>query len=136
MEKLYAAVRLRGHVGMSEEMEMTLRMLNLHRVNSCVVLPETESTLGMLKKISNFITYGEIDGKTLAFLFKKRLKAADKEGIIKKLGSPGKFEDLGIKPVFRLSPPSKGLKSIKALYPKGDLGYRGEKINELLGRMI
>ena len=41
-----------------------------------------------------------------------------------------------IKPVFRLSPPSKGYKSIRSDYPKGDLGNRGEAINELLKRMV
>ena len=44
------------------------------------------------------------------------------------------FEELN--PVFRLRPPKKGLKSIKHPWPKGDLGYRGEAINELLERMI
>ena len=42
-----------------------------------------------------------------------------------------------IKPVFRLTPPSKGFKkSIKQQYPNGEIGYRGEKINELILRMI
>jgi large subunit ribosomal protein L30 len=41
-----------------------------------------------------------------------------------------------LKPVFRLTPPSKGFKSVKEAYPKGDLGYRGKEINELMGRMI
>ena len=45
-------------------------------------------------------------------------------------------KDSGIKPVFRLSPPSGGFNAVKEYYPKGDLGYRGEKINELLKRMI
>jgi large subunit ribosomal protein L30 len=41
-----------------------------------------------------------------------------------------------INPVFKLTPPSKGFKSIKEYYPKGDLGYRGKEINELIERMI
>ena len=41
-----------------------------------------------------------------------------------------------LKPVFRLTPPSKGFKSIKQHWPKGDLGYRGKEINELIKRMI
>jgi large subunit ribosomal protein L30 len=41
-----------------------------------------------------------------------------------------------IQPVFRLTPPSKGLKSVNQHYPSGDLGYRGKEINELLRRMI
>jgi large subunit ribosomal protein L30 len=40
--------------------------------------------------------------------------------------------------VFRLHPPSKGFKGkIKRGYGSGgELGYRGEKINELLRRML
>jgi len=53
------------------------------------------------------------------------------------IGGKIKLKDLEkIEPVFRLTPPSKGFKSIKEHYPKGDLGYRGKEINELLKRMI
>jgi large subunit ribosomal protein L30 len=41
-----------------------------------------------------------------------------------------------LKPVFRLTPPKKGHKSIKEHYPKGSLGYWGDKINDLLKRMV
>ena len=41
-----------------------------------------------------------------------------------------------IRPVFRLGPPRKGFKSIRLPYPRGDLGNRKEKINDLLERMI
>jgi len=44
-----------------------------------------------------------------------------------------------LKPVFRLKPPSKGYDrgGIKQPYTKGGaLGYRSEKINDLLKRMI
>jgi large subunit ribosomal protein L30 len=44
------------------------------------------------------------------------------------------FENL--KPVLRLRPPSKGFKSTRLPWPKGDLGYRGKEINELLRRMM
>ncbi|MCH8908225.1 MAG: 50S ribosomal protein L30, partial [Candidatus Heimdallarchaeota archaeon] len=41
-----------------------------------------------------------------------------------------------IKPVFRLSPPRKGFRSLKNPYNRrGDLGYRGEAINQLISRM-
>ena len=43
-----------------------------------------------------------------------------------------------IQPVFKLHPPKKGFKGkIKRAYGAGgELGYRGEKINELIKRMI
>ena len=49
------------------------------------------------------------------------------------------LDKLEIKKVFRLKPPSKGFerKGIKMSFKEGGaLGYRGEKINELLERMI
>ena len=43
-----------------------------------------------------------------------------------------------VKPVFRLHPPKKGFKGkVKRSYAAGgELGYRGETINELLKRMM
>ena len=43
-----------------------------------------------------------------------------------------------VQPVFRLHPPSRGFKGkIKKSYGMGgELGYRGEKINELVKRMV
>ena len=47
------------------------------------------------------------------------------------------LKDSEIKPVFRLIPAKGGFKfSIKDNYPRGEIGYRGDKINELLERMI
>ena len=43
----------------------------------------------------------------------------------------------GLKPFFRLHPPSGGLRSVKKGFNEGgDLGYRGIAINELILRMI
>ncbi len=43
----------------------------------------------------------------------------------------------GLKPFFRLHPPSGGLRSIKRGFNEGgDLGYRGIAINELILRML
>lgn len=128
---MYAAIRLKGHAGINKAMGDTLEILNLRRVNTCVVVPER--SLGMLKAVQSYITYGEISPKTL-------------EALVSKAGLGGKPEELskavkGIsegkaKAVFRLPPPSKGYKSVKKHFPKGDLGYRGEKMNELIARMI
>jgi large subunit ribosomal protein L30 len=42
-----------------------------------------------------------------------------------------------VKPLFRLSPPKKGYEGIKRGFGAGGaLGYRGEKINDLISRMI
>ena len=143
--KLFAVIRVRGSVGITRDLADTLMMLRLHRINHCVIVPKNQNYDGMLHKARNFITWGEIDREMLEKLVAKRGRfAGDKRvkdvSYAKELANfiiSGKtVKETGIKPVFRLSPPSKGYKSTKALFPRGSLGYRGEKINELLKRMI
>ncbi len=152
---MYAVVRIRGRVGVRKEIEDTLRMLRLKRVNNCVLVPENPSFKGMLEKAKDYITWGEINKETLVALLRKRLRLkGDKrvdEKILKEVTDFNSFEEFAdallegkirlknfekLNPVFRLTPPSKGFKSVKEHWPKGDLGYRGEAINELLERMI
>ena len=144
-QKLFVVVMVRGVVGTNRKLKDTLMMLRLHRINHCVIVPKNQNYDGMLHKARDFITWGEIDKETLEKLISKRGRfTGDKRvsdlNYAKELaqfilsGKPVK--ETGIKPVFRLSPPSKGYKSTKALYPKGSLGYRGERINELIKRMI
>jgi large subunit ribosomal protein L30 len=51
--------------------------------------------------------------------------------------SGAKLEDSGVKPVFRLHPPRKGYENIKKTFAEsGTLGYRGDKIGDLIKKMI
>ena len=153
--KMFAIIRLKGQAGKKKEINDTLNMLRLKSANNCVVVPETPDFKGMIGKVKDYVTYGEIDKEVLVAMLKKRLKLKGNEKLdekklkeITKLDSFEKFADalisgkiklkdfVQLQPVFRLTPPSKGLKSIKEGYPKGDLGYRGKEINELLERMI
>ncbi|MBL7160505.1 MAG: uL30 family ribosomal protein [Candidatus Aenigmarchaeota archaeon] len=109
----FAVVRLRGSVNVNKRLLDTLTMLNLKRVNHCVLVPDNPSYKGMLKKVESFITWGEVSKEIEQTLKKK-----------------------GEGPIFRLTPPSHGLKSTKVHFPKGDLGYRGKAINDLLRRMV
>ncbi len=149
---VFAVIRIRGRVGVRKDIADTLAMLRLHRKHHCVLVKPTPAMEGMLRKVKDYVTWGEISEKTLKYLLKKRgRKPGDKrlsdeevENAFKALIEDGNEKqpsriliDLGIKPVFRLSPPSKGFKrKIKEYYPRGELGYRGEAINELLERMI
>ena len=141
---MYAVIRIRGTVNIRKDLEDTMRMIRLGRNMHCVVLNKADNTKGILQKAKDLITWGEIDDKVLKHLVEKRgRKAGNKkltkeevDNTIKNLKEKGKVPN-GIKPVFRLTPPSKGFKhSVKQHYPKGELGYRGEKINDLLKRMI
>jgi large subunit ribosomal protein L30 len=152
---MLAVVMIRGRAGLRKEIKDTLLMLNLKAPNNCVLIPETESYEGMLEKCKDVCTWGEIEKETLVKLLQKRLRAeGDKrvdEKLLKEITNFNSFEEFAdallsgktklkdfkkLKPVFRLTPPSKGFKSVKEAYPKGDLGYRGKEINELLERMI
>jgi len=140
-----AIIRLRGTVKARREAIDTLRMLRLNRKMHCVLIQETPSYRGMLQAVKDYVTWGEITEETLKKLLEKRgRKAGDKRltndeiAIALKALHDGKgLKETSVKQVFRLIPAKKGFKnSIKQHYPHGELGYRGEKINELLERMI
>ncbi len=154
-DNMYAVIRIRGKVGVRKKIEDTLKMLRLKSVNNCVVIPESPSYKGMLSVVKDYVTWGEIKKEVLVELLKRRLRLKGNkrvdEKILKEVTGYDTFEKFAedlmsgkiklkdfekLEPVFRLHPPSGGFKSIKQHYPKGDLGYRGEAINELLLRMI
>jgi large subunit ribosomal protein L30 len=141
---MYAVIRIRGSINMKKDIKDTLAMLRLNRKMHCVLIKENDVMKGMLRKVRNWITWGEIDDDNLRLLIEKRgrkigekkLLNQEVEEAFKKIKENQKTPE-EIKPVFRLTPPSKGFKeSIKQHYPKGELGYRGKEINELLKRMI
>ena len=141
---MYAVIRLKGLVKIRHDFVDTLALMRLNRKMHCVLLKEGDVEKGMLQKVKDRVTWGEVDDETLASLIVKRarkvgnqrLDVKEAEAAFKALKETGKMPE-GIKPVFRLTPPSKGFKfSIKQQYPKGELGYRGKEINELLKRMI
>ncbi|HDD46222.1 MAG TPA: 50S ribosomal protein L30 [Candidatus Aenigmarchaeota archaeon] len=142
---MYAAIRIRGRVDVRREIEDTMNMLMLKRRNHCVLLPKNKSIEGMLKKVKDYVTWGELDKETIKAVLKsrgrmignKKLTEEKIEEIIKALENGKSVRSVsGVKPVLRLNSPRKGFKSIKLAFPKGDLGYRGEKIKELILRMI
>lgn len=139
---MLVVIRIRGPIKVDKRVEDTMGMLRLNRVNHCTLVPENPTFKGMLNKAENWITWGKIDEKTLEKLIFKRAAADEKidekkaKDIAKSIIKNQSLNGIKIKPIFRLSPPSKGYRSIKIHYPKGSLGNRGEKINELVKRMI
>ena len=142
---IYAVVRVRGSVNKKAQIKDTLLMLRLTRVNHCVLIGKGPVADGMIKKVKDFVTWGEISEKTLEKLVSERgrkagdVKLSEKEAkdaveSIRKNKTASGIKDF--KPVFRMAAPRKGHGGIKTAYPKGALGYRGEKINELLERMM
>ncbi len=148
----WAVVRVRGKVGVRGEIEETLKRLMLTRVNHAVVVPETPSYEGMIRKAKDYITWGEIEKGVLEEMILRRGELrgggkAEREELEKRSGMKwDKLLDAVVKnrvklheylKPFRLHPPRKGYRSIKTPYKLGGaLGYRGKDINELLRRMI
>ncbi|MBT4540331.1 50S ribosomal protein L30 [Candidatus Woesearchaeota archaeon] len=125
-EVLLAVIRIRGCIGITGSTRDTLEMLKLHRKNFCVILKSTPSLVGMIKKAKDYITWGEIDESLLKELIEKR-------------GEPNPKDKSRTKSYFRLHPPRKGYgrKGIKKTFTVGGgLGYRGDKINDLIKRML
>ncbi|NHJ39169.1 MAG: 50S ribosomal protein L30 [Asgard group archaeon] len=152
---LLAIVRIRGSVDQPNNIKHTLLLLNLTRPNHAVIVPNDSTHNGMLQKIKDVVTWGEINKETLTALIKKRGRIKGNQKITAKFLKEHKFESTsafitaliegkidfrridGIKPIFRLHPPRKGFKSVKnPVTLGGDLGYRGEAINDLLDKMM
>ncbi len=153
---MYAVIRVRGRTGIKRDIADTLKMLRLTRVNHCVLIPDTPAYRGMLQKVKDYVTWGEIDHETLVELIRARGRLmGDKpitdeyvrehtafDGIeeFAKAVVEGRVEyrDLpGVKPVFRLHPPIGGWEKIKRSYREGGaLGYRGSDITALIRRML
>ncbi len=152
---MYAVVRLRGGVKARHDVKATLSMLRLHRVNHCVVVPETPNYKGMIQKVKDYVAWGIVTPETLAEMLRNRgrlegnkpltdeyLKQTTKFKSIEELAKAlceGKasLKDIPkLKPVFRLHPPRKGHKGIKKTFQQGgELGYHGMEINTLLNKM-
>lgn len=153
--KCLAVVRIRGVIGAKREIKETLKMLHLQRNHHAVLIDNRPAYLGMLRKVQNYVTWGEASKETVALLLRKRGRTVGDKKLddeyAKKVGYESlddlaeavhevkvEYKDLPqIKPVFRLHPPSKGFKGkIKKSYRTGgETGYRGEAINELIKRM-
>jgi len=155
-DRCLAVVRVRGTVNVRSDINDTLEMLHLVRNCHATLIDNCSSHMGMLQKVHNYIAWGEVSKEVIALLLRKRGRLAGNKKVTdeyaKNLGFES-IEDLadaiyslrvefhklpGIKPVFRLHPPSGGYDgSVKKSYKSGGVvGYRGEAINDLLKRMI
>jgi len=154
---MYAIIRLRGNVNVRPEIKYTLGLLRLQRVNHCVVIEENGYNKGMIVKAKDYVAWGEISEDMLETLLKDRgrLEGGKRltEEYLQENTSYGSFKELAhalcegklkmkdlmsskIKPILRLHPPRKGHKGIKrSVKQGGELGYHGDKINELLYKM-
>jgi len=152
---MYAVVQVRGVINTRRDIKDTLKMLRLHHINHCVLVADTPENLGMIRKVKDYIAYGEVDALTIETLLRTRGRIIGDSAITddyvkanstftsiadfaKALASGEiRLRDMpGLKPVLRLHPPRKGYKTTKRTFNQGGaLGYYGQEINTLLIKM-
>ncbi len=142
--KRIAVIRIRGLVEVRHDFKKTMELLRLHTKNICIVLQDTTQNRGMVEKVKDYVTYGEIDDATFDMLVQKR--GEEYVGRVKdnhdKIDYDGRYFEVNkkkYKKFFRLNSPKKGFgrKGIKKAFSQGGaLGNRGEKIKDLIDRMI
>jgi len=140
---MIAIIRIHGRVGLNRDVVETLYRLRIRRKYSCVVINPTKEQEGMIKKLRDFTAYGEISKKTFEKLINERGQVIDKskkidaKKIIEELEKGKKYEEVNLKPFFRLHPPRKGIVSKKHFgVGQGVLGNNKDKINKLIERML
>lgn len=150
-----AMVRIRGKVDVNQDIADTLDFLHLKYKNNCNVVDDTPNYMGMIQKVKDYITFGEVERETFEKMLVKRGIMTGGEKISDEALKPkfnsisdfadaffegrGSFKDINLKQPFRLTPPTKGFERAGIKKPfslGGALGNRKKKINELLLRMI
>ncbi|MBT7903558.1 50S ribosomal protein L30 [Candidatus Woesearchaeota archaeon] len=122
--KQLVVIRLRSMIRATGDLRHANMILGLNRKNAAKLVNDTPSMRGMLQKLKDYITYGEIDSETLKLLKSTRAEVAS---------------DGTEKNCYRLHPPRGGFERKGTKKPfgiGGAAGDRKEKINDLLKRMI
>ena len=141
---MFIVIRISGMVKIPKGITETLFRIRLRRKYSAILLQDNNTNKKLLKKIRSYVAYGKINKEQLFKLIElrgqqigaKKKKEINAEKIIEDMDKKG-LEDFGLKPFFRLHPPRGGIESKKHFgVGKGVLGDNGEKINNLLVRML
>ncbi|MFB6282386.1 MAG: 50S ribosomal protein L30 [Halobacteria archaeon] len=149
-----AIVQVRSTVDMDTEIEDTLEMLNLGGVNNLTVIPEEPSYTGMVKKVNDYVAFGEPDSDTLELVLGRRGETLEEEELTEEyveeeteygsiselaeavLSGETTLKEAGVSPTVRLHPPRKGHGGAKTPKTEGGvLGNHEEEIDELIKSM-
>ncbi|HKL28852.1 MAG TPA: 50S ribosomal protein L30 [Natrialbaceae archaeon] len=151
-----AVVQLRGEVDMAGDIQDTLEMLNVHAVNHCTFVPETESYRGMVTKVNDYVAHGEPSEDVVELLLSRRAEPIEGDADVDEewLAEHTDYEDFaslanaivneettlreqGLSPTLRLHPPRSGHRGIKQpIATGGNLGkHETADIDDLLEAM-
>ena len=68
----WLVIRVRSDRTVERSIRETMESLNLTRVNHAVLIPESDTYAGMLQKVKDFVTWGEISAEAIAGLIRDR----------------------------------------------------------------
>jgi large subunit ribosomal protein L30 len=121
---MICVIRIAGQINLKSEIKETLKRLRIYKkLNACFIDEKDAVKMGMLKKVKDFVAYGNVSDE----LMKKVIEARGQKD--KKSGE--------YKGYCRLHPPVGGFKKStkRAVNQKGILG-KHEDISKLLERMV
>jgi len=148
-----AVVQVRGEVNQSAEVEDTLEMLNLGRVNHATFVPDTDAYRGMVTKVNDWVAHGEPSPETVALLLQRRGEPAEGDAEIDDewvadrtdyddvgalaaalLDEETTLSEQGLSPTLRLHPPRGGHDGLKR--PTVEGGQLGPHSTEELDGLL
>ncbi len=135
-------IRIAGMVEIPDKVQSTLDHMRLRRKYAAVLYEENEENMKLIQKVRSYVAYGSISDGNLMKLMTLRGQPVDKKkkiNVAEVISNLGKktYEQLGIKPFFRLHPPRGGIETKNHFgVGKGVLGDHKEKINKLLEKML
>jgi large subunit ribosomal protein L30 len=150
----YVVLRIKGTVNVPHWARYTLDNLSLYKKFWATILPETPESIGMLRKIKDFVAWSHVDASFVKELLEKRGKTIGSKPL-KLLPDSAPYNDIDelaadlakdkirlsslqmVKPWFALNPPRGGFKrKTKTQYhQRGVLGEDKELV-EIIKRMI
>jgi len=148
-----ALVQLRGDVNMDGDVEDTLDMLNVHAVNHCTLVPETDTYRGMITKVHDFVAYGVPSEETVEALVRRRGEPLEGDADIDDewvdehteyddvaaladalLSEETTLREQGLSPTLRLHPPRGGHEGLK--HPTAEGGTIGKHDTDSIDRLL
>ena len=148
-------LRVRGEINIPHWAEKTMQLLNLDRRYRATIVKEDPSTIGMLKKVKNYVAWCKADKDIIKQMIEKRARKSArkmlKDADIKALGFDSidaladalasdkvKLSSLdGMKPWFALHPPRGGFKrSIKKMYNEKGITGENPELKDIIRRML
>ncbi|MFO7792844.1 MAG: 50S ribosomal protein L30 [Candidatus Saliniplasma sp.] len=149
-----AVIRIRSPRRKTHKIEETLKSLGLKQVNNCTIISNDPTNKGMLNRVKDVVTWGEIEEDMLVDLLKSRSNLGEEltddyisenteyetlNDFVKKVKEDNaSIKDLpDLENLFKLHPPRGGFRGVKKPYKTGgSLGYRGKDINILIEKMF